>query len=524
MINPHEQKLIDEQYGPKRTSEPKPNGHHDDVDGWPDPEPLGSELLPVDEFDLELLPASFRPLIADTAERMQTPPDFAAAAALVSLAGCVNRRASIRPKRLDDWTEVLNLWGAIIGPPGFLKSPTLRAITRPLVKIEELWRMNHETAAQEYEGEVEKAKLRHQAWAEQYKRACKKVTETLPIEPDESIPAPTQQRLIVMDATFEKLHEILAQNPAGVISVRDELTGWLGELDKPGRESERGFCLQAWNGTGGFTVDRIGRGSIHVPHICISLIGGIQPARLRAYLAEALAGGPADDGLIQRFQIMVWPDMSQEWKDIDRKPNQEAMSAADRVYSTLVKISPDSPASLRFDPDAQDLFGDWRYELESKIRGNSLAPALVAHLSKYRGLLPRLAGLFELADRAAVGSDLEGEIAISLDHARQAAALCEYLESHARRVYGCLTSPEMSAAQELGRHLAEGDLPDTFALRHVYRHHWTGLGTPEKARAALELLADSDWVRQQELPPNPQGGRPTELWCVNPKLEKRHVK
>lgn len=488
---------------------------------WFDPEPLGFELLPVEPFSPELLPSSLRPLVEDVAERMQTPPDFAAAAALVTLAGCVNRRALIRPKRLDDWEETSNLWGAIIGPPGFLKSPTLRAITRPLVKIEELWRMNYQDAQQEYDAESEKSKLRHQAWTEQYKRSWKS-GEPPPLEPDDSITAPTQPRLIVMDATFEKLHEILSQNPAGVISVRDELTGWLGELDKPGRESERGFYLQAWNGAGGFTVDRIQRGSVHVPHVCVSLIGGIQPARLRAYLAEALAGGPADDGLIQRFQIMVWPDANPEWQDVDRKPNQNALVAMEQVLSSLVKIPADFPAVLHFASDAQELFSAWRHELETKIRGNTLAPALVAHLSKYRGLLPRLAGLYELADRAAAGADLEGDIVISLEHIQQAAATCDYLESHARRVYACLTSPEMSAAQELGRHLKEGDLRNPFTLRDVYRHCWTGLSTPEKARAALALLADCDWVREQNSPTDPRGGRPTETWRINPKLEKWH--
>jgi hypothetical protein len=77
------------------------------------------------------------------------------------------------------------------------------------------------------------------------------------------------------DATFEKLHEILAQNPAGVLVIRDELTGWLAELDRLGRKGERAFFLQAWNGDSGFTVDRIGRGSIYVPAVCVSLLGNI---------------------------------------------------------------------------------------------------------------------------------------------------------------------------------------------------------------------------------------------------------
>ncbi len=100
-----------------------------------------------------------------------------------------------------------------------------------------------------------------------------------------------------------------------MLVVRDELTGWLAQLDKQGREGERGFFLQAWNGDGGFTIDRIGRGSIHVPAVCVSLLGNIQPGRLRGYLSEVLEGGPTDDGLFSdssyscgliRHEIGVW--------------------------------------------------------------------------------------------------------------------------------------------------------------------------------------------------------------------------
>jgi putative DNA primase/helicase len=86
--------------------------------GWPDPSPLGDDLPPVDSFALELLPQSLRPLVEDISDRMQTPPDFAAIAGIVALAGCVNRRALIRPKVEDNWTVTPNLWGAIIGHPG----------------------------------------------------------------------------------------------------------------------------------------------------------------------------------------------------------------------------------------------------------------------------------------------------------------------------------------------------------------------------------------------------------------------
>ena len=289
---------------------------------WPEPAPLGDELPSVQSFDLELLPTSFRPLVQDVSDRMQAPPDFAAGAAIVTLAGCVNRRAAIHPKAADNsWRVVPNLWGAIVGHPGFMKSPILRAITQPLAQIEELWRAEYAEESGEYQLAKEQAELRWQAWREDYKQAIKKSTPA-PVQPDNSLRPPALRRISLTDSTFEKMHEILSENPAGVLVIRDELTGWLAELDKQGREGERGFYLQGWNGDAGYTVDRIGRGSIYVPAVCISLLGNIQPARLRWFLSQAFNGGRGDDGLFQRFQILVWPDPPSDWRLIDRPAEQ----------------------------------------------------------------------------------------------------------------------------------------------------------------------------------------------------------
>lgn len=86
---------------------------------WPDPLPLESELPPVEPISENLLPVSFRPLVSDVADRMQTPADYPAVAAVLGLAGVVNRRAVIQPKANDtSWVVVPNLWGGIIAPPG----------------------------------------------------------------------------------------------------------------------------------------------------------------------------------------------------------------------------------------------------------------------------------------------------------------------------------------------------------------------------------------------------------------------
>jgi putative DNA primase/helicase len=487
------------------------------ADNWPKPEPIQSELPPVQAFSENLLPDSFRALVADVRERMQVKMDFPAVAVLLCLAGVVNRRALIQPKANDTgWVIVPNLWGGIIAPPGFMKSPIIAAITRPLNQVQTEWRQEHDEALKFYGQRQEEYELRLAAWKEQYKSASKK-GNTTPDRPEDKPEAPKLRRLIVNDATFEALHQTMSENPAGVLVIRDELTGWWSQLDRAGREGERAFCLQAWNGDTGHTIDRIGRGTIHVEACCMSMLGGIQPGRLRSYLADTLKDGPSNDGLIQRFQLLVWPDTVPDWQYVDRAPDAASEQQAARIFRKLVEFDAESPARFHFTPEAQDLFVDWLANLEGKIRGGELHPALVSHLSKYRSLMPSLALLFHLADAAADNSDTNS---VSLHHTRQAAAWCEYLESHARRVYSCIVTPQLRAARELAdkiRHRNVGT-DGFFSCRDVYLKGWSGLDTPEAVRQATEILEDAGWVRPAGGESGPLGGRPSNRYEVNPRV------
>ena len=135
--------------------------------------------------------------------------------------------------------------------------------------------------------------------------------------------------------------------------------------------------------------------------------------------------------------------------------------------------------------------------------------------------MPRVAALFELADRAAAREDVEGsQVFIGIEHAIQAAELVEYLASHAPRVYSCITSPSVAAAHELARHIRAGALPNEFTTRQVYLKGWTRLSTPEEARQALEILEDAGWVCRQFLQINENGGRPREQWEINPAVAR----
>jgi putative DNA primase/helicase len=464
---------------------------------WPKLQPIQTELPLVMDFAEELLPESLRAFVKDAAGRMQVPLDFSGVAVILGLAGVVGRRASIQPKANDtSWVVVPNLWGGIIAPPGYMKSPIIQSVTRILNQIQAEWRFQDEEAMAAYNAAAEEYELKYSAWKEKYKASAKQSGPELPERPDNKPEKPTYRRLIANDATFEKLHQIMSENDAGVLVTRDELTGWLSQLSRSGREGERAFCLQAWNGDTPRVIDRIQRGTVAVEACCMSLMGGIQPSRLRSFFGDAFKDGDSSDGLIQRFQVLCWPDLDPRYQYVDRCPNADCEASVGMVFRALVNLDAKNPLRFRFDTEAQALFEAWLTALELTVRSDEMHPALISHLSKYRSLMPSIALLFELADRVRRDGSILGAVApvVGLQQARRAAEFCDYLESHARRIYSCVVAPQIRAANLLADKVRRRSIAidGFFTVREIYLlKGWSGLDTPEAVRHAVEILQDA---------------------------------
>ena len=494
---------------------------------WPaEPGKLPPPTPPVPELDPALLPAPLRPWLADMAERASIPLEFAAVPAVLALASVVGRALGIRPKRHDDWIVIPNLWGGIIGPPGVLKSPAIKEAIKPLSRLAAQAREAFLEQARDAEATRELLEIEVDALKNKAKDAAKKGQHAADFQrqladkkAELSEARVTERRYLTSDVTIEKLGELFAENPRGLLLNRDELAGWLAGLERSGREGDREFYLETWNGDGEYRFDRIGRGSIPVAGMCLSVVGGIQPGKLRAYIREALAGGDGSDGLLQRLQLVVWPDRVGAWRNVDRYPDTDAKNRAFAIFEKLDALDPaelgatieeDEVPWLRFAPDAQDLFDAWRAELETRLRGEELADraAFVSHLNKYRKLMPALALLLHLVDWA----DGAAEGAVSLDAARRA-AWCDFLEAHAVKVYSA-EGPHASA-HTLAVRVKAGDVKDGATVRDLYRRGWEGLGTQAAVYAAAEVLAEVGWLR---LETQDTGGRPSQVLRLHPTL------
>lgn len=504
---------------PQPSTENKPTGNHD---AWPEPQPIPCSLLPVEAFDNDLLPAALRPWVADIAERMQCPPDFPAVGAMVALSSVIGCKACIRPKRHDNWQVVPNLWGAIVGRPGVMKSPALSEVMKPLDRLAIAAGEIHAEAMRDYEI---KSKIEGMSSKTAEAQAQKLVAkgnlsgaEQLLIDAAdaEADTPPPLRRYKVTDASVEALGEILIENPWGTLAYRDELNGLLRSLDREGQEGSRAFYLQGYDGNQGYTFDRIMRGrNLHIPAVCISMLGGIQPGKLQSYIHDAVSGGAGDDGLLQRFGLLVWPDVCGEWRNVDRWPDTPAKSMAFETFQRLdamlhgtdPETGEDAPVVYRFSPEAQILFEEWRQEFETALRSGSYHPAMESHLSKYRKLVPAVALVCALAD---------GESEVSRDSLLRALAWSDYLQSHATRAYAAGTRPATEGATALLAKIKAGAVADGFKPADVYLKGWAHLATPEDAHAAIARLCDLQYLQMSEKRPGSSGGRPSITYRINP--------
>ncbi len=498
---------------------------NDAPEKWPELREIKADLPPVPTFDAEvLLPRVLADFVMDEADRMPCAPDYVGAALLVALGAAIGARCALKPKRRDDWIVPPNLWGGVVGLPSQKKTPAINASMRFLDRLEVKAAEELEEQKQIHAVEMAAFEAQESAIKAAMKTAVKDKANQGKLDaamadlralqaPEE----PQARRFKSSDATVPKLGEILSRNPAGLLVFRDELIGLLSSFEREGNEGDRAFYLEGFNGTGSFPIDRIGRGELNIPNHCLSVFGGIQPDLLERYLSE-IVHRLNNDGLIQRFQVLVYPDpVAWEWRD--RRPVQGAREAVRDLFGHLSTFDPiqdgAAPADdfvklphFSFDDAAQELFIEWSHHLHRKLIASEENPMMAQHLGKFEKLFCGVALIMHLADgRTGPVQD---------DSAMRAAAWCEYLAGHARRIYGSVEAARVNTAKTLARHIAKGKLEDHFSARDVHRKGWGGLKTAAEAETALAVLEEHGHLRSYDA--SEGTGRPTIRYQINPKF------
>lgn len=502
---------------------------------WNAPREIKTKTPPVQAMTGELIPEPFRPWLADVGHRMQTPLDFPVISMIVIVSSVIGAGCGIRPKQQDDWEVIPNLWGACIGRPSVcLKSPSMKEALGLLDRLQAVYgeMFEREKKTADFDDMVNGAVLKD--LKSQLDKAAKGKGKDRVLDPEEieKLKAeymelsekggqePTRRLFKTNETTIQSMTLLQSQNPRGGLVFRDELTGLLTKWDREDGADERAYFLEGWNGNGGYVDVKIARGVTEAKQICISLLGGIQPDKLQAYLHQAQRGG--NDGLMQRLQLAVWPDEPKTWHLVDTKPDREARQAAFLILQKLAELDfieygaakgeHDDRPYFRFDENGQAIFNAWLTDLQTAKIPTEETPLMVEHYGKYRSLMPSLALIFHCIDIAA--NTIKGPV--SEKTARLAVEWCQYLETHARRVYAMAESPEQDGAVRLAGKIKAGGLDSPFTARDIERKGWHGLTDRKTIDAAIEILIEEYWL-MPSLPDAPTlGRRPLPHYHINP--------
>jgi hypothetical protein len=485
---------------------------------WPEPERglLHERRLPAPELPLDVFGPTWAPWIRTAAAAASCPGDYVAAALLVAAAGSIGNARWGSPWR--GWREPPILNVGAVGLPSSGKSPGQAVVTNAYRDFERDLGVNHPETRREWEAAKRAAKLRRAAWEQEVKAAVDAGESPPPMPADgEEPPKPERPRLFTTDATSEALAALLAGNPRGLVLIRDELAGWIGQMDKYGAGnggSDRAFWLEAYDGRG-FTVDRVkyGGDAVYIPHLSVSVLGSIQPDRLASLL---LAGD--DDGMAARF-LYLWPERVPPRRPRS-VPDGDLLPAAFRRLRSLQMTKADDgslrPVVLRMTEAASERLQAFREQVAEKEQ--AAEGLYLSWLGKSPGRAVRLALILELLWWAGDPNAPEpAEIGEAATLAARA-LLDGYLIPMAVRTFGeaALPLPERDAAALARWIVRQHPVPEVVNARELRIKAALPTRQPERYDLALAELVEPRRLRPAPGRAGDNAGRRRKDFEVNP--------
>jgi hypothetical protein len=427
---------------------------------------------------------------------------------ITQIGALLGRKLIIQPKTKDTWNESATLWGIIIDRASSMKSPALKAALKDGNDLSRSLNEAYEKSMKENGPSIQalnilisglkselKSKTKECANNDELEILSNEYSEKIrKIEKKISKITPTRRRFVVNDSTTEKIGEILRDNPGGIFLVRDELSGFFNSFQKKGRESDREFYLESFNGNSSYIVDRIERGTITIPCLKISIFGSTQPNKILPMISSIASGQAEDDGFLNRFQLISYPQESvRTYCDI--AIDSETIKKREDLFLKIYHLA-GSEIVLNFNEEAQAEFIRFYNKLESNLAllqksGDAL---LEQHLGKFRSLIPKLALIFEVLDWASPTEDKEplvdlGPTHVTLKNLNMAIRWSVILFSQFKSLIFLAENTIEHSAKTLLKKILEHEVYDRMNLREINRKGWKYLKDIETINGAINFLS-----------------------------------
>jgi len=487
---------------------------------WEPPLPLYAHQLPT--FPVAAFPDWLRDFVAAEAEATQTPPDLAGMLALTALAVAGAGRAVVQPRA--GWPEPLNLYTAVVLPPASRKSPVFKDMVEPIRAYEKelVAAARPGIATARAERDIKEATLKR-AKDEAAKAGAGQGYDTARdqvglITRELLVPLPVEPRLLVDDATPEKLGELLGAQGGRLAALAPE--GGIFAM-MSGRYSKGIANLDTYlraHAAEELRVDRLNRPSDYVAAATLTIGATMQPHVLRG-LGDG--GALRGQGLLARFLYSLPPDIIGE-RSTNPAPMPAALHAEYRARLLgLLALTPatdsagePAPHILRFDPLAQERWGRFEAWVESQLRPLGKLGTMREWGGKFAGHVARIVGLLHLARFDGRSSPWGHQI--DADTLDAAITVGDYLLAHAGAAFAAIGSdPMLEGAQHLLRWIEHhGEV--SFSKRAIYDANRARFPTVADIEKPVALLVAYGYLRRSDPIKGQPGRPPSPTFFVNP--------
>jgi Protein of unknown function (DUF3987) len=463
------------------------------------------------------LPPVIEAYAKDQAELMGISPGPIAFAAITSLAPTIHGGYLIQPTNNSRFRQRSVLWSILVGDPTTIKTPILEEVTIPHYAIQLEWAKHDELLFAQYQQALkdwEAKRGRRSANIREAPEIGEKLAGSQVGPPPRM---PLKRRLVISDATKEGISKVQSRNVGrGLLSARDELSGWITGMDLYRDKKNTGYDRAAWLeafDSKTQIVDRSVAESGTLENWHISVQGGIQPDRITP-IAKQLSS----DGLLQRFMI-VYSDTPNS--PVDRDVNAQILSNYHSLVRRLTELKPDpGEPVIRLSPAASEQWQRVMSYVDARKVLNKSHAALGQHLGKWPKIFARLLLVYHAIECVSTLT-IENpyprlEPLVAGETAERAANLAiGYLTPNAEKFYRSVFSMDenWSRAYWIANYILTHQ-SETIRPRDVYNNFHDLMGKPKELQEVMILLEHWQWIKPKEI--KPVFG--VTEWWVNPRI------
>ncbi|AEE53755.1 DUF3987 domain-containing protein [Haliscomenobacter hydrossis] len=387
----------------------------------------------ADKFPLEAFPPFCKSMMKAYQACFGASPDHYGLS-ILTIAGAVLGNAAWAVERGN--THPPLFYSVIVDKPGRGKTPIIREVLRPIIKIEQKYREEH-------------AKLLRQHREDN-------------ADNKNPTPSPPSKEMILNDFTLESIYKVLRANPRGLLVFRDEIAGWINSMNA---YKNSGSDEQAWLEIYNCGLVKVNRQKsdrpLFISRCFVGVIGTTQPAILQQF-AE---GNKAYNGFLARI-LFSYPEDTVKVAYNKQVPNQELRekwaTIIDRLYSLPMEMSSadDDLEDAKIEPTliglseaAETLYREY-YDNIANLVNESDDEIEQAVLTKFDSHVLRLALVLHFlnwAETEATDFPITMEELAAMKISEQAMAgairLANYFRGSVLKVVGRLASPVEQLAE-----------------------------------------------------------------------------